>query len=594
MRKYIIYAVVASLTCGLVSCSDILDQEPLDSFSDSAVWGDLSLSEAFLNNCYTVVEAENSAGVLFSNYTDESYHMHDYGTTTYTQGRVSCDDYNTGWTEGKGNTWAHYYDGIKLINQFLENIQSTPIAKDGDQEWKEQLVGQAYFLRAYFYHMLYSVYGRVPIITKTYKLDSEFTETRADADVVADFIAQQCDSAAKYLPVKYKDDNDFGRATKGAALALKGRTLLFKASPLFGTPSVEKWTAAAEANKAVIDLKNDAGELAYSLKSVSNSDEYGALFLDSHNPEVIFEKLYDTKGISGTSASFVMQAPAGPGSGFGGWSTWQPTEEIVSKFENADGTSYVPAQTKEYTILETTMDPETGEAVKKQKTIQATDKNPWEGRDIRLAATIFTDGQMWGYGDSHREIELFEPAEEGVVAGKDSRVGESWWNGTKTGYNMRKFLDPDYDTYNETIQDVTPWFFLRLSEVYLNYAECEIELGKTGEALKYINQIRMRALLPQAKGDDIRKEYEYERMAELIFEGQRFFDLRRWKKLENIYNNQPVTGMKIYKYKDGTKIYYHNPEVIQQRIFHAPKNYWWPIPRYELRRAPQLDAAPYE
>jgi len=594
MKKHIIYAVIAISSLGLASCSDILDQQPLDSFSDAAVWSDLSLSEAFLNNCYTKIEAENSAGVLFSNYTDESFHMHDYGTSNYTQGRVTCDNYNTGWTEGKGNTWAHYYGGIKLTNQFLENIQSTPISKDGDEEWKNQLIGQAHFLRAYFYHMLYSVYGRVPIIIKTYKLDSEFTESRANADDVADFIALECDSAAKYLPVKYKNDDDFGRATKGAALALKGRTLLYKASPLFGTPSIEKWTAAAKANKDVIDLLDDSGQRAYDLKSVSNSKEYGALFLDSHNPEVIFEKIYDTKGISGSSASFVMQAPAGPGSGFGGWSTWQPTEEIVSKFENVDGTPFVASQTKSYTILETVMDPATGQAIKKQKTIQATETNPWEDRDIRLVATIFTDGQMWGYGDSHREIELFEPAEEGVVAGKDSRVGESWWNGTKTGYNMRKFLNPNFDTYDETNVDTTPWFFLRLSEVYLNYAECQIELNNNQEALKYINLIRTRALLPPAKGINIRQEYEYERTAELVFEGQRFFDLRRWMKLENIYNKQPVTGVKVYKYKDGTKIYYHNPEVIQQRAFNAPKNYWWPIPRYELRRAPQLDAKPYE
>lgn len=594
MKKHIIYAAIAVSSLGLVSCSDILDQQPLDSFSDAAVWSDLSLSEAFLNNCYVRVEAENSGGVLFSNYTDESFHMHDYGTSNYTQGRVSCDDYNTGWTEGKGNTWAHYYGGVKLTNQFLEKIQSTPASKDGDQVWKDQLVGQAHFLRAYFYHMLYSVYGRVPIITKTYNLDSEFTETRADADAVADFIVQECDLAAKDLPVKYKDDSDFGRATKGAALALKGRTLLYKASPLFGTPSSEKWTAAAKANKEVIDLVDDSGQKVYSLKSVSNSTEYGALFLDSHSPEVIFEKLYDTKSVASSNASFIMQAPAGPGSGYGGWGTWQPTEEIVSKFQNADGTTFVAGQTKSYTILETVMDPATGQAIKKQKTIQATETNPWKNRDIRLAASIFTDGQTWGYGDSNREIELFEPAEEGVVGGKDSRVGESWWNGSKTGYNMRKFLDPNYNTYDETVANTTPWIFFRLSEIYLNYAECQMELGNTPEALKYINLIRTRALLPPAKGTNIHQEYEYERTAELVFEGQRFFDLRRWMKLENIYNKQPVTGVKVYKYKDGTKIYYHNPEVIQQRAFNAPKNYWWPIPRYELRRAPQLDAKPYE
>lgn len=104
---------------------------------------------------------------------------------------------------------------------------------------ENQIIGQGYFLRAYYYHMLYSVYGRIPLIDHTYDLDSEFKEERADMDDVADFIVADCDKAAELLPTVYKDASDFGRATKGAALALKGRVLLYKASPLFGTPSRE-------------------------------------------------------------------------------------------------------------------------------------------------------------------------------------------------------------------------------------------------------------------------------------------------------------------------------------------------------------------
>lgn len=589
-RNIIICAAIALSGMGLNSC-DVLDQDPVDSYSDAAVWSDLKLSEAFLDNCYYRIEAENTFGVLFSNYTDESYHMHDYGTSNYTRGLLSCDNYNVGWTEGKGNTWAHYYNGIKQVNQFLSRIDEMPLVNDGDEEWKNEQVGQAYFIRAYFYHMLYSLYGRVPIVTKVYDLDSEFTETRADMDDVADFIVEDCNKAIDLLPLTYTDAEDFGRPTRGAAMALKGRTLLYKASPLFGTPSADKWKAASDANKAVIDLG------IYYLKEVSNSEEYGALFLDTKNPEVIFQKLHDSKGQAGSSSSFIMQAPAGPGSGFGGWSTWQPTNDIVEKFQCADGSPFVEEPTEAYNILETTMEYDANGqpvAVKKEKTIQATSKNIWANREIRLNAAIFIDGQEWGYGKDHREIELFEPAEDGVLPGKDSRVGDYWWNGSKTGYNMRKFLDPNFDTYNTEAVDATPWFFFRLAEIYLNYAECQMELGNNGEALKYINMVRTRALLPPATGADIRKELEYERMAELIFEGQRFFDLRRWKKMEEVYSTGGVTGIKVYKYKDGRKIYYNNPEFVQERTFHAPKQYWMPVPRYELRKAPLLDAAPYE
>lgn len=119
--------------------------KPLDSYTDTAVWSDLSLAESFLNYCYLRVEAENTNGVMFCNYTDETYHMHDYGTSTYTQGRASCDNYNTGWTEGKGNTWSHYYGGIKLCNQLLEDIMDTPANTDSEKEWKNQIIGQGYF-----------------------------------------------------------------------------------------------------------------------------------------------------------------------------------------------------------------------------------------------------------------------------------------------------------------------------------------------------------------------------------------------------------------------------------------------------------------
>ena len=160
---------------------------------------------------------------------------------------------------------------------------------------------------------------------------------------------------------------------------------------------------------------------------------------------------------------------------------------------------------------------------------------------------------------------------------------------------MRKFLDPTYDQYSETIMDTTPWIFFRLAEFYLNYAECQIELGNKDEALKYINYIRNRALLPDAFGTDIRAEYEYERMIELMFEGQRFFDLRRWKKMETIYSQENwPTGLKIYKLKDGTLLYQHNENPLQQRKFVSPQMYWMPVPRYELNKCPNLDGKPYE
>lgn len=560
IKKYIA-AALAGVLCGVSSC-DVLDVEPTDSFTDESVWGDLALAETYLNNSYISVVAENSASVRFSSLTDEVHQMHSYWTEHMLDGTMGPDYpyFAIGYDASKYNMWSYYYGAIKSVNYFMEHIDQVPADTESNVEWREQLKGQGYFLRAYFYHMLYSLYGRVVLVTHTHELDSEFNETRADLDEVGNYIVSQCDSAAMCLPVAYDSDADLGRATKGAALALKGRTLLYMASPLFGTPSTEKWQKAADANKAVIDLG------VYHLQSVSDSEEYANLFLDPENPEVIFEKLFDTQSkVSETNVSFLHQSPCGTGSGFGGWGTMVPTVELVDRFQNTDGTDYVA---------------------------EAETENPWDNREIRLKANIMLDGEQWGYGSDKREVEYFLPGEEGVVAGLDSRQGSAYWNATLTGYGMRKFLDPNFDT-NGTLSNSTPWFVFRLSEVYLNYAECLIELGRNTEALQYINMTRERALLPPATGKDIRAEYEQERLMELCFEGQRWFDLRRWKKLEEVYSH-PRYSITIWKYLDGNKLYVRNEEPIRTMTWGGEKTYWMPVPRSENQKAAQIDLLPYE
>ena len=121
-----------------------------------------------------------------------------------------------------------------------------------------------------------------------------------------------------------------------------------------------------------------------------------------------------------------------------------------------------------------------------------------------------------------------------------------------------------------------------------------MELGNKDEALKYINLVRQRVHLPAATGAGLRSEYEYERRVELMFEGQRFFDLRRWKKMTEAYSDTNLPrAMKIYKMKDGTLLYSHDVTVLQRRNFRDAM-YWMPVPRYELLKCPNLDCVPYE
>lgn len=589
--KYNIFKGGAIVCAALImaSCSDFLDVDPRNKISDAAVWSNVDLANAALTDCYTYIEGENENGVPFCSYTDDVYHRTGYATEVYTMGNVSCDNYNVGYSEARGNTWHFYYKAIKQVNELLDNIGGVPVTEGSSDATKKKMIeGQAYFLRAFFYHQLYSLYGRVPLLYHVQDINSEWKETRAPMDEVADSICKDCDRAAEILPTAYSSSDDFGRATKGAALAVKARTLLYKASPLFGTPSKERWQAASDANKAVIDLN------VYSLPSVNSADEYAALFYNIENPEIIFQKLYNTKDPEGGALNYLFQAPMGAFAGGHGWGVWLPTYNAANMFENADGSKFEMKNVKSYAIKEATV--EDNKVVYKDATIDATTDSPYEGREMRFYANFIYDGSKWGYGDDNRTIGIFEPGEEGVKGGNSSacNTDDEYWNATKTGYYMKKFLNPEYNTDQEDEVDTTPWIFFRLSEIYLNYAECQMELGNKDEALKYINLVRQRVHLPAATGADLRTEYEYERRAELMFEGQRFFDLRRWKKMPEVYSGDNLpTAMKIYKMKDGTLLYSHDKTVLQQRNFRDAM-YWMPVPRYELNKCPNLDGAPYE
>lgn len=586
-------ALCALVGVGMAACSDFLDVDPHNQISDAAVWSNLDYAEAFLNNCYRWIEGDNEQGVPFCSYTDELYHRTGYATEVYTLGNVSCDNYNVGYSEGKGNTWYFYYTGIKNVNQFLERIGEVPVASDVEETQKEEMIGQAYFLRAFYYHQLYSLYGRVPLVYHTFDMDAKWTQTRADMDEVADSIVADCDRAVAILPTSYGSE-DFGRATKGAALAVKARTLLYKASPLFGTPSTERWQEAADAQKAVIDL---ADQGVYNLPQVNGYEEYAALFCDPQNPEIIFEKMYNTVSGGAYSQSYPMSSPPGAYNGYNGWGVWLPTYDIVNLYQNEDGTDFEMTGVQKYNIQVPTVDANTGEIVYTDQTIDATKISPYENREMRLYANILYDGARWGYGEDNHPVQIYESGAEGVTSGEQSPTYTSgeYWNATQTGYYLRKFMNPDYDQWDETVMDNTPWIFFRLGEFYLNYAECLIELGRDSEALEYINKTRTRALLPAlTDANNIREKYEQERAVELMFEGQRFFDLRRWKRMEDAYSAENCpTAMKIYKLGDGTLLYTHNTTILQQRNFREAM-YWMPVPRYELNKCPNLDGLPYE
>ncbi len=594
MKKSSLFIISAIACFGMASCTSILDQKPLDSFTDEAVWSDLALSEANLNEVYRDVRGYLSTNTIWDNFSEEVFHKHGYGTNNTTHSLMSPDAAYICYYEDNYNMWGNYYGYINTLNIFLQHIDSVPASSDSDIEWRNEQKGQALFLRGWFYYHLYMFYGRCVIVDTPFELDSQYDKTRADMDDVAAFIVKDLDDAAALLPLKYSDAADFGRATKGAALALKSKVLLLQASPLY-SPNFQttqaRWQAASDAAKDVIDLDvYHLATIAPEGTTLSSPDDvqryveaYAALFYDPESPEAIWEKLYNPNyenawsDTNSTPMGQVHRAPCGPGNGFEGWGTFDPTQNLVNKIQKYDGTP--------------------------QDAYTDTLKNPWQDLEIRYWANIVGDGATWGYGDDKREVETFVAApNSGVTPGLDSSQGQYWWNASNTGYAMRKSYTPDFNYYGTT-QWNAPWMFIRLSEIYLNYAECQYNLGNNDEALKYVNKVRNRALLPDATGD-VWKAIEYEREIEMMFEGTRWIDMRRWMRMDEEYA-QPVLGCQVTKYADGHKSYKLNVFVDQREwkgLTGAPtgsasdyKYYIVPLSRSEYNKSPKyLDLWPYE
>lgn len=241
MKKLIYISVlVSSAFLGVWGCDNqILDKQPLDSISESNVWQDPALTEAFLNDLYGSM-SHGFFDIMFAGLSDDAHHIHGFGSSKFTQSQLNPTSFSGGdviFTEfrDRGILWEDVYSSIRSVNVFFANIEDAAI---GDQALKDRLKGEAHFLRAYFYYLLFRQYGAVPVIEKVFDLDDgdAMLVPRNTLEETVNFIVKEAETAADALPLKYSG-GDVGRATRGAALALKSRVLLFAASDLYHDPS---------------------------------------------------------------------------------------------------------------------------------------------------------------------------------------------------------------------------------------------------------------------------------------------------------------------------------------------------------------------
>ena len=548
--SYIYISAAISIAFTLSSCNGFLDREE-DSFIDkTATFDSYNRTKQYLTYAYTLLpDGLNrfSREAMLASATDDA---------EFAIESAEIQQFNNGSWNALNNpddVWNRYFSGISKCCTLLENtdhvnLDISRLDPDKQVEYANSLKdirmwrAEARFLRAYFHFELLKRYGPIPIVTSTLSINGNYENTpRPTMKEVVDFIAKECDIAADTLELTpWRNVNDaFGRATKGAALALKSRLLLYAASPLyvdFGDTNeankptdVALWKSAADAAKAVIDLNQ------YELAS-----SYADLFKnDFQNKEYIFVRRY--------AANSDFEKSNFPVS-FGGKGGTNPSQNLVDDYEMLDGTPFDwndPAKAAQ----------------------------PFENRDARLGATILMNMAPF----KGKKVATYP---EGADATPNP-------NATKTGYYLRKFLNEDVNiqTGGSSGGHVVPLF--RLAEIYLNYVEALNECDPTNPDIAlYLNKVRNRASLPNVSAlsqEQMRAVIQHERRVELAFEEHRSWDVRRWK-IASSTLGAPLMGVQIERKPLGG--YTYMPVKVEQRVF-QPKMYWYPIPQSEVLKLKQ-------
>lgn len=590
--------ILAVSACDLHS---VLDQEPVDQISEEAVWDDPALIEAYINDIYLGM-GHGLYEVMFSSISDETHFTHGYGVPQVVEANVSPSDrgsFALSETDDRDDfyhwNWSDIYFRIQQVNTLLAEMEDSAVE---DQEVIDSYIGQAHFLRAYFYHNLLRVYGGVPILTDPASLDDEdLTPARNSFAETVDFIVEEADAAAELLPDQQTGD-DLGRASGGAALALKSRVLLYAASDLAHenpggmeetgytgeADQQQMWQEAKDAAEAVMDLG------IYSLFRPNPADQeeasqnYYELFLTEapSNPETIMERYYIETRDDGHNPGL----DNGP-NGYYNWAGNTPMQNLVDDYQTEDGSEF------DWNNPEHAAD-------------------PYEDRDPRLEASILYDGADWRprpddaaqQYDGDNVIQTFMEltlADGNVVAGVDTRNGPiEDWNGTYTGYYLKKFIRDDINHGENTKQEGS-WIFFRYTEVLFNYIEASIELGDYEDARRELNRIRIRAGMPtfdSISGDELMEEYRNEKRIEMAFEEQRYFDVRRWMIAPDVMDED---AQRIYITADGEsqadRSSYSNYDYEVRTVGPGSRSwedkmYFQPIPFEEINRNDELDQNP--
>ncbi len=520
MKRNIITIIILTTSLFIFSCKkNALDTNPTDKLIDEYYWQNQKDAEYAVNAIYRMLPAIDY--LYLDGATDNAFNQKTY-ERAYPFGNGTQDPTTSAWAS---DYWKNAYTGIQRVNYFLENVDRVPNLTD---EIKNRLMGEARFLRAFFYNDLINLYGDVPLVTTSLDI-SNGDVSRDPKEKVLAFIISELNAIADFLPLNYDQPNT-GRVTKGTVLALKARVYLWQNS----------YKEAKQAAKAVMDLNQ------YSLYP-----DYAKLFsyAGENNAEIIFDKQYIPVTYN-HNVSRLLSPRSSQGDG-----SLVPIRSLIDAYECTDGKTI--DQSNLYNPL-----------------------SPYENRDPRLKATILTPGALTYSGN------IFNPT---PGSGTADMIASSQ-NASITGFNFRKYVNSEDLAENNNNCSINI-ILLRYADILLIYAESKVETDDIDNTVyDVINAVRARAGMPViADGSKTKEELRViirrERRVEFALEGIHLFDIRRWKTAEDVMN-KPAQGMSYLS--NGTLV----TAPAENRKFNPSRDYLWPIPQREIFVNPVLTQNP--
>ncbi len=533
----------------LVACSDELDLQPLDSFSNETFWtsesnallaltgvyrGNMSLNNS--NNLQAINAAPTDwwsyAGLLFLDMSTDNAYDRRGDNAPFT--RLSNGQMNSTNVNLLGQYWDVSYEKIARSNYFLENVDQTPAAA----EVLERMKAEARFIRAVQYFYLSQHFGSVPFVTNTLSIEEANTLSKAPKSEVVQFVIDEFTAIVEALPqASAMPASEFGRASQQAALGYLGRAQL----------GDQRFSDAAATYKMIIDFGDHSIE-----------PDYESLFngTNESSPEFIYAVLFVPDLLPNGILQHAFPAVRG------GWHIINPLGSLVESYEFTDGSPF------------SFDDP------------QYNPEDVTENRDPRLAYNVLVDGAQFGgttyvtHPDSTNSIDQLTTTRQA----------------TRTGFGIKKFMLESFsgDLGNSGIDLPV----IRYAEVLLSYLEAKLEAGDPiDQALldATINQVRGRASvnLPpvtETNPNALRAILRRERRNELAFEGIRYWDLIRWRTAHevlqgNFYGASFPNAANLRQDADVVDPY--NRWFVTKKNFREV-DYQWPIPQGEININPNL------